>query len=216
MSEAMKQRVLIVAPELRTKLTDVSKNVLIAISEVVDETEYEVRINDEVYVVDSGEDATAESLTNALALALGADESVTTSIPATGLVRLVANPEVSIDFSVSVYDRLVLTTVNPAYDANALFTQLYEDVQFQVTELNFKDEQIRAQTYLLAHLLTLANTDPFGGSGMATELSQETVGDVTFKVSTGTGNKNESNFYEKTIYGKIFYEIQQRRWFRFV
>jgi hypothetical protein len=214
--ETMKQRVLIVAPELRIKLTDVSKNVLIAISEVVDETDYEVTINDETYVINSGVDATSESLTNALALALGADENVIVSIPSTGLVRLVADQSIGIDFSISVYDRLVLTVVNEAYDANAIFTQLYEDVQFQVTELNFKDEQIRAQTYLLAHLLTLANTDPFGGSGMATELSQETVGDVTFKVSTGTGNKNESNFYEKTIYGKVFYEIQQRRWFRFV
>lgn len=210
------ERVLIIAPELRAKVTNIAQINDIEVFDAQYETEYTVTLNDIVIEIISPAEGESENLKEEIIQLIYdelEDEEVLIENNVSSIRLKAVEPGQA--FYLSVSDNLTLNNVTSNYNGQELFELLLEDVILQVTELNFKSEMERAQRYLLAHLLTLTNVDSEEEPD-ASDIIQETVGDISYRYGSIDYSKLDDIFYGKTPYGVVFYEIMLRRWFRFI
>ena len=109
---------------------------------------------------------------------------------------------------------LVLTAVDLPFAGDTLFSLILADAIIEITEERYDTEEERAQRYLIAHILTLANIDPENVDNDS-NIIKAAVGDVQYERGSGSGTALEE-FYAQTSYGLIFYQIWLRHYFRFI
>jgi len=219
MANTTLENVLTIAPELKNKVIDIAKKDSVEVANLFYDTEYTINIDGVDYTYTSSpqpgtpdEEVLRTEIINGLASVLAGCAAIVVSNSSTKIITTAAVPGVS--YSINVDINLIDNNLVHNHSGIILFNLLLEDVILQVTELNFKDEQERAQRYLLAHLLTITNIDPDNTDDII-GLVQEVVGDVQYKYGTDFSKLDEA-FYGLSRYGIVFYEIMMRLWFRFI
>lgn len=216
MANTTKERILAIAPELSSKITDVLKVQTVVVGTLTNNATYVININGISYTVVSGATATIAAIIAAFGVLLVDIPDVTITI--VGDTIYISGTPDALSFTLSVTANLTATLVAAAKDNNTLFEIILADVIVQVTELapvRFEEEQERAQRYLAAHLLTLTNTDPDSGD-LGKDFNKEYVGDVQYHYESRELRSMEEAFFMRTPYGEIFYDIYKRRYFRFI
>lgn len=216
MANTTKENVLLIAPELAVKINDILQQNSITISEVLADTEYKLILNEVEYSIISGNPTSEADILLALLGLIESLPEISAHISNTSII--IDGTAEFISFSLEVSDNLVNTINRGAKDNNSLFELILTDVITQVTELDpvrFKEEQERAQRYLVAHLLTLINVDPNAGD-ITTPFNKEYVGDVQYHYDSMALRSMDEAFFMRTPYGEVFYDIYKRRYFRFL
>jgi len=213
MANTTKAAVLLLAPELAIKVTNRAQQNLISVVTVANSTQYSVSVNGTVYTITSASTgATAMSIAAQLVAAiLSADVVVFNNLNGTFTITTVS---LTVPATVIVSANLTNDISVYSYMGDDLCTMILADVVLQVIEEIFKTEQERAQRYLAAHLLTLANVDPTA-SNNGGDYIREVVGDVEYYKNGADKDAGEA-FYGLTTYGVVFWEIYQRHFFRFL
>lgn len=212
-----KENVLLIAPELYEKIENVAQvcEVTIDPDEVQDDTEYTVYIGGESFAVDSGSEASVNSIIAALNAEI---DSELVYVVSKSDKLVISAVQAGVSFAFSVSDNLIGELITSNYNGDLIWDLLLDDVIIQVSPRNFKDEVERAQRYLMAHLLTLTGIDENGDDiGSLGDLIEERVGEVVLKYKAAGFNSDSGEyFYSLTRYGVVFYEIYKRNWFLFI
>lgn len=216
MANTTKANVLMIAPELGVKINDILQSSIVTVEDVLENTEYRLVINGTEYSIISGAPTSEAEILLALLTEIESIEGIIARITSDGLV--IDGTAEFISFELVVSSNLINTLVRASKDNNSLFELILADVILQVTEVDptrFREEQERAQRYLVAHLLTLLNTDPDAGD-LSTPFNKEYVGDVQYHYDSMSLRTADEAFFMRTPYGEVFYEIYKRRYFRFL
>lgn len=93
-------------------------------------------------------------------------------------------------------------------NANSIVDLILADVADQITSSTYGSKQERAQRYLAAHLLKLAQLASIGSSGSG-PVEMEKVGDVQTKYGNSSSTLNDGNRYDETPYGRTYMTIRR-------
>ena len=93
-------------------------------------------------------------------------------------------------------------------NANGIVDLILADVAGQVTSSIYGAKQERAQRYLAAHLLKLAQLAESGVSGSG-PVEMEKVGDVETRYGSSSSALSDGNRYDETPYGRTYMIIRR-------
>lgn len=215
MATTTKENVLAIAPELASKVNSYNQQITLSFDDPTPGFEYVVAVAGIVYSFSAVSTNTVEDVVahfnNELTTAGFSCVSSENKLVVTG-----------VDYT--PFNYVVSTGVSAAEDVVAVnndtrFNLLLNDVELQVTEkdpFRFGVEQERAQRYLLAHLLTLATSGEDDDSSSYGDIKKETIGDISYTYATPSSYTTPEEYYNSTVYGRVFYSIQQRLYFRFI
>lgn len=217
MANTTKERVLLIAPELATKINNVYQKTQIAIVSFDEGLDFEIMVNDYTAFFTSDSTTTKNDVLPILMDLLNNNLEGITAYMEGELLSLEGSDD-HITFYVAVNATLSNTIITEGKDNDSLFQLVLEDIIIQVTEedpVRFREEQERAQRYLVAHLLTLINMDP-NDLAFAKPIVKEYVGDVQYHYESRALKSMDEAFFLTTPYGEVFYDIYKRRYFRFL
>lgn len=213
MSNTTKTNVLLIAPELVSKVNNTPLSVLFSIVTVADNTLYYIAVNGTQYSYTSGVGATAEQIASGLYDAI-LSTAVTKINNGNGTFLLTAaNPPIS--FTYAFNDKISSTVVQESYPGDDLFNLILADVILVCTEEMFGTEQERAQRYLTAHILTVSSDE--SNSAPLNAARWDIVGDVQYRTGASMIMATpDQNIFSSTKYGEIYWDIYKRHYFRFL